>query len=463
MFEVIETPGTRQPTPGADVPVDASMIARWTNALCQAAGAADGDSARIDALRALEELKCAAEAAQADLAVDLDTSMRARAADQGIPAERQGRGIAHQIALARRVSPHRGQRQLGLAKVLRTEMPHTMAAFRAGKIGEWKATLLARETACLNRQDRALIDRELAADGATLEKMSDRQVAAEAAKRAAKLDPASVVRRRAKAEADRRVTIRPAPDTMTYLTGLLPMAKGVSVYAALTQAADALKSGGDPRSRGQIMADILVARITGQDDASGQAPVHINLVVSDQTLLGGGNDTAHVDGFGPIPADLARELIERSLSAECETWLKTVYAGPHGGLVAMSSLARLVPKGLGDLLNVRDGGICRNLWCDAPIRHHDHATGVANGGETIEEDLQGLCQSCNYAKQAPGWSAAGKHPPGKRHQVETTTPTGHTYTSTAPPLPGQRERRSNLVVVEIHHRHDLQLDYAPAA
>src|SRR3546814_9697318 len=80
---------------------------------------------------------------------------------------------------------------------------------------------------------------------------------------------------------------------MTYLTGLLPMAKGVSVYAALTQAADALKSGGDPRSRGQIMADILVARITGQDDASGQAPVHINLVVSDQTLLGGGNDTAH--------------------------------------------------------------------------------------------------------------------------------------------------------------------------
>src|SRR3546814_21083802 len=114
------------------------------------------------------------------------------------------------------------------------------------------------------------------------------------------------------------------------------------------------------------MADILVARITGQDDASGQAPVHINLVVSDQTLLGGGNDTAHVDGFGPIPADLARELIERSLSAECETWLKTVYAGPHGGLVAMSSLARLVPKGLGDLLNVRDGGICRNPWCEAP-------------------------------------------------------------------------------------------------
>src|SRR3546814_14975028 len=110
-------------------------------------------------------------------------------------------------------------------------------------------------------------------------------------------------------EADRRVTIRPAPDTMTYLTGLLPMAKGVSVYAALTQAADALKSGGDPRSRGQLLADILVARITGQDDASGQAPVHVNLLVSHKTLLGGGNETVHVDGFGHVPVALAPALI----------------------------------------------------------------------------------------------------------------------------------------------------------
>src|SRR3546814_15073655 len=120
MFEVIETPGTRQPTPGADVPVDASMIARWTNALCQAAGAADGDSARIDSLRALEELRCAAEAAQADLAVDPDTPMRARSADPCIPAALQGRGIAHQFALARRVLPHRGEWQLGLPQGFRT-------------------------------------------------------------------------------------------------------------------------------------------------------------------------------------------------------------------------------------------------------------------------------------------------------------------------------------------------------
>ncbi|KQY54247.1 hypothetical protein ASD30_18700 [Nocardioides sp. Root140] len=117
---------------------------------------------------------------------------------------------------------------------------------------------------------------------------------------AAKLDPASVAHRRAKAEKDRRVTIRPAPDTMTYLTGHLPVGQGVEVYAALKRAADTLIASGDERSRAQIMADTLVERVTGKADAPA-VPVMINLVVSDQTLLGTSHDPAHLDGHGTIP------------------------------------------------------------------------------------------------------------------------------------------------------------------
>jgi hypothetical protein len=47
-----------------------------------------------------------------------------------------------------------------------------------------------------------------------------------------RLDSQAVVDRAAKAEADRTVTIRPAPDCMTYVTALLPVAQGVGVYAA---------------------------------------------------------------------------------------------------------------------------------------------------------------------------------------------------------------------------------------
>jgi hypothetical protein len=106
------------------------------------------DTERIALIHALEELTCAAAAAQAVLAADLDDSQRAQQAARGVPAAQQGRGVAAQVALARRESPHRGQQHLGLAKILRAELPQTYAAFRAGRITEWKATLVARETAC---------------------------------------------------------------------------------------------------------------------------------------------------------------------------------------------------------------------------------------------------------------------------------------------------------------------------
>jgi hypothetical protein len=182
-------PPEPRPHPG---PVSTRDLQAWTTALALSDGPGS-DAERIDRIRALEELKCAAEAQQAELAADLDASQRAAQAAAGIPAERQGRGVGHQIALARRESPHRGQRHLGLAKILRAELPHTRAAFRAGRITEWTATVIARETACLSREDRLAVDQELAGDPDRLEQMGIGEVEAEAKKLAYRLDAASFV------------------------------------------------------------------------------------------------------------------------------------------------------------------------------------------------------------------------------------------------------------------------------
>ena len=72
---------------------------------------------------------------------------------------------------------------------------------------------------------------------AALDGLGDAALAAAAKAIAYRLDPQAVVDRAAKAETERTVTMRPAPDTMTYLTALLPVAQGVSVYAALKPAA----------------------------------------------------------------------------------------------------------------------------------------------------------------------------------------------------------------------------------
>ncbi|EUA08830.1 hypothetical protein I553_9887 [Mycobacterium xenopi 4042] len=147
------------------------------------------------------------------------------------------------------------------------------------------ATLIVRESACLDVDDRRALDAELCADAAALDGMGDARIAYAAKAIAYRLDPRAVVERAAKAEGERTVTIRPAPDTMTYLTALLPVAQGVSVYAALRRAADTTFDG---RTRGQVMADTLIERVTGRSAASA-TPIAVNLVLSDETLLGGAN------------------------------------------------------------------------------------------------------------------------------------------------------------------------------
>ncbi len=126
-----------------------------------------------------------------------------------------------------------------------------------------------------------------------------------------------------RAPSERTVTIRPAPDAMTYVTGLLPVAQGVAVHAALTREADSLRA--------------LLA----------------------------GDEPAHLIGYG-----------------------------------------------------------------------HDAS------GATAEHNLQGLCERCNHAKQAPRWRA--RPTPGPRHTVVVTTPTGHRHTSTAPPPPSTHETHRDL-------------------
>jgi 5-methylcytosine-specific restriction endonuclease McrA len=107
--------------------------------------------------------------------------------------------------------------------------------------------------------------------------------------------------------------------------------------------------------------------------------------------------------------------------------VRRLYTHPGTGqLVAMDSRARHAPAGLADLIGRRDQDLCRAPWCGAPIRVTDHVTEWQAGGQTSETNTEGLCERCNLAKQAPGWTAQPTHDTRdgtERHTVATTTPT----------------------------------------
>jgi HNH endonuclease len=98
----------------------------------------------------------------------------------------------------------------------------------------------------------------------------------------------------------------------------------------------------------------------------------------------------------------------------------------------MESRARRFPNGLATFIGLRDER-CRTPYCDAPIRHRDHARPHARGGPTAVSNGLGLCERCNYVKETAGWRISTHIDETGRHLAEYITPTGGCHRSTAPP------------------------------
>lgn len=254
MFDSCATRGQDASTPddGSASPWR-PRTSRGLRALLDHLGALSGSGASeaelIDQIGAMEELKAGLAAAQARVTCTLSVERKRTEAARGVRASERGRGLGSEIALARHVSPAQGARHLGFATAM-TEMPHTLRALCRGRISEWSATVLVKETAILSREHRTLVDAGLAD---RIDELGPRQLGNEARKIGYRLDPGSAIRRVRGAHADRHVSLRPAPDTMAWLTGLLPVADGVACKVALDRAADAAKAQGDERSRGHAV------------------------------------------------------------------------------------------------------------------------------------------------------------------------------------------------------------------
>ena len=386
------------------------------------------DAERIEEITALEQLKTAISARQALLTDAFAMSQRAQLVAAGSTSADARRSVCAQIALARRDSPHKGNRHVGLAHTLVHEMPQVLQVMERGGGSEWRATLIARETAHLSTEDHARIDAALAPH---LAGWSDQHTAQQARGWAHRLDPDGAADRARKAVTDRRVTIRPAPDCMTYLTALLPMKEGVGVYGVLHRAAmTAHCNPDDHRSKGQVMADELVRRTltpgAGEPESVG---IELHLVMTDRALADRDDEPAHLLGHGPVPAAVARDLV--TADERTRVWVRRLFTDPGtGDLLATDARRRDFPAAARQFLVARDQ-TCRTPWCGAPIREADHALAVSRGGSTDLRNGNGRCTACNLVKDLDGWITrvddAGI--------ISTTTPTGHTHQGRPPKPP----------------------------
>lgn len=411
-----------------------SGIVQAAAAFVAALAAADldglSDAERIDELTALESVKAAAAARQARVTDAFARSQRARLVAAGSSAAEVSRSVCAQVGLARRDSPTKGNRHVGLARALVRELPGVLRVLERGQTSEWRVTVIARETAHLSVEQRAEVDAAIAGE---LAGWGDARTEREARAWAQRLDPQGAAERAAKAAADRRVTVRSAPDCMTYVSALLPVKDGVAVFGQLHRAALAGAVDVDEhRSRGQIMADELVRRVLTPAEGAAEVPgVEVHLVMTDRALADADDEPAQLVGIGPIPAPVARDLVRAD--ERTKVWVRRLYTDPAtGALAATDARRRDFPHVARMFLTARDQ-VCRTPWCGAPIRHTDHAVAVAKGGETDMRNGNGRCARCNLTKDQRGWATKVRD-----GTIVTTTPTGHRYVSRPPRPPTSR-------------------------
>src|SRR6476661_2956594 len=366
----------------------AAMLARLGALAADPAPGADAD--RIDRIAAFERMRGALAAAQqAEIVAFARSQVEAQIADDRLDPAAVGRGIGDQIGLACRVSPFHGSRRLGIARALRFDLPGVRDLLACGRISEEIAAAVVSETRHLDAARRRRVDEQICAAG--IEELSPRRAAAVVGRLTYEADRAAYVARGRTARKDRRVGLRPAPDTMSVLSGLLPVEQGVACLAALRKHTDAVVAAGDARTRDQIMADTLVERVTGQARAA-DVNIEVQITIPLQALTDPTSArTATLAGHGPLPGDLARQIIG---SSQGRRWWRRLFTGPTGQLVGGDPHRRRFDGWLGKLIALRDQH-CRDPYCDAPIRHLDHLHRHTDAGTTTLANGRGVCARGN--------------------------------------------------------------------
>lgn len=392
------------------------------------------DRSCIDALMSLAALESIVAAKRMELMVRFESERKTIQRAKGCPESKVGEGIAAEIGLAVKQSPHKAAQLLSVARRLSGELPHTFEALADGTLTERRATIIARETVILDPADAARADRELCGDRSALLGKGDKEIARIVQAEVYRLDPRAVIEHNERKLADRRVWTKPLPGALVQLTAQLPLKDGIGAYATLLRDAKTIVAHGDSRTLDQIMADLFAARLAGVDSPDAM-PVAVEVIMPVDAIFDGA-DTAATVGDQVVPAETARRIIADAIDGDAEVSVRQLFADADtGALVAMQSRARCFPDGLKRFLTRRDAGVCRTPYCGAPIKHADHTVPDRAGGPTTAENGAGRCARCNQAKEADGWAAEvipGSR--GERHHIEITTPTGHVHHSTAPPV-----------------------------
>jgi hypothetical protein len=348
-----------------------------------------------------------------------------------------------EIAARLGISPLSAGLRLGLATQLASPLSATAKMLATGAIDVSKARTIV--DGCRHLDAATAVEVETAVLGQAPQLTNGRLKAA-VRKAFISIDPAAAQQRCLYARSERGVWITPLDDGVAELRAVLAAADAQPIHNVLTAAARASKAAGDEtRTMGQLRADFLVAPFgaaLAAGELAGITPAklgthrgrraELNVTVPASVIMGVSNAPGELVGYGPITADVCRELA-------IDSNMRRLVTNPVDGTFLCADTKTYRPDAvLARHVEFRDQS-CVFLGCPRPATrcHLDHSVRFPDGG-TTDENLGPLCEHHHGFKHALD-DAFAKLKQRALQQPEPgrfvwTMPTGHTYTRTRPAI-----------------------------
>ncbi|PPF67945.1 hypothetical protein C5C18_00285 [Rathayibacter tritici] len=377
------------------------------------------------------------------------------------------RSVRAELAVALNVSERVATRELEHARLLVEHLPCTRAALAQARL-RWEAgQLICGVAATLPAASLAAFDERAAGLAA---EMTPTQLRRRLARLRDELHDVPLADRHARAREDRAVWVSPEHDGMATLCATLPAPIALGALARLDRIARTLRdgtggtggtgstgstggtgstgsagsTGSDPgapaeeRTLSQLRADAL-ADLLCDGDVSGTAPgeerprtfatgirAEVRLTLAASTAAGRDEGPVELDGYGFVPAGIARDLLG------ADAVITPVLTQPGtGAIVSVGRTYRLPPPRMRLALQLRDR-TCRFPGCTRPAAsaEADHTLEWRHGGATALHNLASLCVAHHHVRHGDRWTYT-LHPDGA---ADWTTPTGRRVV-TRPPDP----------------------------
>ncbi|GIH03175.1 hypothetical protein Rhe02_12420 [Rhizocola hellebori] len=225
--------------------------------------------------------------------------------------------------------------QLDLAMDVVRRLPDIHAAMAHGDLDLPKARVIRDGVATL---DLGLARRIAATVLPVAPSLTTGQLRARLAKLVIEADPAAAAARHRARVRDRRVELQPTEDSCANVLGLnLPADAALAAVNRITAIARAVKQAGDPRSLDQIRADTFLDLLLGVTTDSTRAGGSVELVATLDTLARLANKPGHLNGYGPVIADIARQIAQQQRHTP---WHFTIYDTTTGEIHTGTTRAR---------------------------------------------------------------------------------------------------------------------------